>query len=101
MSYGLNAKGRRDYPKFTKEDIEVKECEICENIQTVKQYEITTKKRKKRKIYLCDDCTTRKPKGVQLTLIDKKVDKFVPIKKEEEEEVVVDDDLEEGDSLLI
>jgi len=102
---GLSSKGKKDYPKFKKEQIETKECEICHNIKTVKKYEIYKKSGITDKGYLCDKCalTVIETSGTTLVCLDKPV-KAVKKKVEKEEEEVLEFKIEDesmGDSLLL
>jgi len=95
---GLTEKGKKAYPRFTRQEIEINECEFCKGIRNVKQYQITKKSGKTEKIYQCDGCTdtVKLPKGVTVICLEetKQEEDTLEFKQEI-------DEAEEGDSLLI
>ena len=91
---GLNEKGKKDYPKFRREQIEIPFCENCQGIQTVKKYQIIKKSGRTDEILLCDNCTKLVPDGVELLCLEIKTPK-------EELDLKVEKFENEGDSLLI
>ena len=93
---GLNEQGKKDYPKFTREQIEMKECEVCKGYHTVKKYQIIKRSGNTDEIYLCDTCSKVVPEGVQLICLEKP-----PKTKEEEEEFIPEVDDKQGDTLLV
>lgn len=93
---GLNEQGKKDYPKFTRKQIEMKECEVCKGYHTVKKYQIIKRSGNTDEIYLCDTCSKVVPEGVQLICLEK-----TPITEEEEEEFVPEVGEKQGDTLLV
>jgi len=93
---GLTEKGKKDYPKFTWKQIEVKECEVCTGYKTVKKYQIIKRSGKTDEIYLCDTCSKVIPEGVELLCLEKTESDGDEITEFEPET-----DEEEGDSLLV
>jgi len=93
---GLTEKGKKDYPKFTREEIEVDLCEICGSIKTVKKYRIIRKSGKTEEIFLCDSCTKLPPKGVVLVCLEEP-----KTEEEPEEEFILEVNEEQGDSLSL
>ncbi len=94
---GLSEKGKKDYPKFTREQIEMKECEICTGYHTVKKYQIIKRSGNTAEIYLCDVCSkVAPPEGVQLICLEEP-----PKTEEEEEEFIPEVDDKQGDTLLV
>ena len=93
---GLTEKGKKAYPKFTREEIEVKSCEICTGIKNIKKYKIIKRSGNTEDIYLCDGCSLVKPEGVELICLEEQ-----KTKEEPEEEFIPEVDEEQGDSLLL
>lgn len=93
---GLTEEGKKAYPKFTKEEIEIKSCEICTGIKNIKKYRIIKRSGKTEDIYLCDSCSLVKPEGVELICLEEQ-----KAKEEIEEEFVLEANEEQGDSLLL
>lgn len=102
---GLNERGKKDYPKFRKDQVKTHECEICRGIKTVKLYKIVKSSGKESKGYLCDSCAnvvTTKSK-VTITCIEKPKKLRISKKtvKDDEEEEFKKEDKDVGDSLLV
>ncbi len=93
---GLSKKGKKDYPTFTREEIELQGCELCGGYQTVKKYQIIRKSGNTSEIFMCDSCLPLVPFGVEVLCLED------PTKTEEEPiEFEPETDEEQGDSLLL
>lgn len=93
---GLTEEGKKAYPKFTREEIEVDLCEVCGSVKTVKKYKIIRKSGKTEEIYLCDNCTKLPPSGVKLICLEEPKTEGEP-----EEEFILEVNEEQGDSLSL
>lgn len=93
---GLTAKGKKEYPKFTREQIEIPECEMCTGYHTVKKYQIIKRSGRTDEIFLCDTCSLVKPEGVQLLCLEETKQEI-----EEVTEFEPEIDEEQGDTLLL
>ena len=92
---GLSERGKKEYPKFTMDQIEVPECEVCTAYNTVKKYQIIKKSGRTEEIYLCDNCVKNLvPEGVEVICIE------IETPKEKLDSKVEKYD-KEGDSLLV
>lgn len=91
---GLTEKGKKEYPRFTREEIEISACEVCKAYHTVKKYQIIKRSGRTDEIFLCDDCSKVTPEGVELLCLEE-------TKEEEEIEFEPETDEEQGDTLLV
>jgi len=103
---GLNEKGKKDYPKFTREQIELKDCEACHGFHTVKKYQIIKKSGNTDEIYLCESCAKIVPEGVTLVPLESIENSMMSessLKKDWDEDDEVKPEIyeKEGDTLLV